>query len=70
MHCSVEDAHLSRREIEVLTLVIAGHTNKVIAVRLQVCEKTIEFHLKNIYDKINVNNKVEAAVWAVRNLKD
>ena len=69
MSISIENNSLTQREIEVLTFVIKGQTNKVIAINLNVCEKTIEFHLQNIYDKLNIKNKIEAAVWAAQNIK-
>ena len=40
---------LSRREKEVVTLLLQGKSNKQIALSLDVSERTIEFHLKNIY---------------------
>lgn len=70
MRPSFDDANLSPREIEVLIYVKQGYTNKIIANKLDVCKKTIEFHLKNIYQKINVINKIEAAIWAAQHIKD
>ncbi len=52
---------LSEREIEVLSLVAQGLTNTQIAQRLSVSDNTIKFHLQNIYQKLNVNNRTEAA---------
>lgn len=50
---------LSRREKEVITLLLQGKSNKQIALSLDVSERTIEFHLKNIYAKSQVNSRVE-----------
>jgi len=50
---------LSRREKEVVTLLLQGKSNKQIALSLDVSERTIEFHLKNIYAKLQVNSRVE-----------
>ena len=54
---------LSTREWEVLAHAARGHTNNEIAQLLGVSENTVRFHLKNIYSKINVTNRTEAAGW-------
>jgi DNA-binding NarL/FixJ family response regulator len=56
---SMED--LTEREAEVLELVAQGLTNVQIAQRMNVSENTTKFHLQNIYQKLNVNNRTEAA---------
>lgn len=58
---------LSAREWEVLSHVSKGLTNTEIASQLKVSENTIRFHLKNIFNKINVNNRTEAAAWYFEN---
>jgi two-component system NarL family response regulator len=58
---------LTGREIEVLTLLAQGMTNKDIAQTLFLSVRTIEAHLRSIYDKLNVASRTEAALWAVRN---
>ena len=50
---------LSRREKEVVTLLLQGKSNKQIALSLGVSERTVEFHLKNTYAKLQVNSRVE-----------
>src|ERR1051325_7865878 len=57
---------LTPRELEILQLVLAGWTNKAIAAEIYVCEKTVEFHLHNIYAKVGVRTRNLASVWAVR----
>jgi DNA-binding NarL/FixJ family response regulator len=52
---------LSEREAEVLSLVAQGLTNTQIAQRLNVSDNTVKFHLQNIYQKLNVSNRTEAA---------
>jgi len=52
---------LSEREWEVLTLVAQGQTNPQIAEALSVSENTVKFHLQNIFPKLNVTNRTEAA---------
>ena len=53
---------LSAREIEVLRLILAGHTYKSAAEILFISEKTIDAHLRSIYSKTGVKNKVELVV--------
>lgn len=55
---------LTDREREVLALVAEGLPNKLIARRLGISEKTVKTHLTNIYRRIDVVSRVEAALWA------
>jgi DNA-binding NarL/FixJ family response regulator len=57
---------LTARELEILQLVLAGYTNKTIAAEMFISEKTVEFHLDNIYTKIGVRTRVMAGIWAVQ----
>ena len=57
---------LTARELEVLRLVLAGYTNKAIAAEIFVSEKTVEFHLDNVYRKIGVRTRLMASVWALQ----
>lgn len=50
---------LSNREKETLQLLLEGKSNKLIALDMKVSERTIEFHLKNIYSKFQVNSRME-----------
>ena len=54
---------LSTREEEVLDLLARGLPNAEIAAELNVSENTVRFHLKNIYEKLNVTNRTEAVAW-------
>jgi len=56
---------LSEREVEVLRLLAQGMTNKDIAQTLILSVRTIEAHLRNIYGKLGVHSRTEAALWAV-----
>lgn len=56
---------LTQREQEVLTYLALGHTNKDIAQSLFLSVRTVEAHLHNIYGKLGVNSRTEAALWAV-----
>lgn len=51
---------LTKREIEVLTLIAQGHSSKEAADSLFVSKRTVDFHLANIYEKLQVNNRVQA----------
>lgn len=60
-------AQMTSREREVLGLVGAGMANKVIAVRLGISEATVKAHLTQIYRRIGVSDRTQAALWASRN---
>ncbi len=65
--CSPErQVSLTKREIEVLTLVIEGRSEKDIADALYVSKRTVRFHLKNIYTKLQVSNRIQAFRRATR----
>jgi DNA-binding CsgD family transcriptional regulator len=57
---------LSRRETEVLTLVAAGKTNRVIATELFISEKTVARHVSNIFAKLSLSSRAEATAYAFR----
>jgi len=57
---------LTQRELQILHLVLEGHTNKAIASELNVCEKTVEFHLSHIYTKIDGHTRLLAGLWAIQ----
>jgi two-component system, NarL family, nitrate/nitrite response regulator NarL len=57
---------LTPREIEVLRLVVEGHANWEIAGSLCITENTVKMHLRNILDKLHLQNRIQAAVYAVR----
>ncbi len=56
---------LSEREIETLRYLIAGSPNKVIAGHLNISEATVKVHVKAILRKLGVQNRTQAAIWAV-----
>lgn len=58
------EAKLSQREDDVLCCLMAGHPNKVIARKLDVCEATVKVHVKAILRKLSVSNRTQAAIWA------
>jgi DNA-binding CsgD family transcriptional regulator len=57
---------LTKRELEVLMLVIEGRSSKDVADTLYVSKRTVDFHLANIYDKLQVSNRVQAFRRATR----
>jgi DNA-binding NarL/FixJ family response regulator len=57
---------LSPREREVLQLVLDGLANKQIARRLGISEKTVKGHLTNLFHRIGVSDRTQAALWAER----
>jgi len=59
-------SELSEREIEILKLVATGLSNKEIAYQLNISPNTVKVHLKNIFGKIGVVSRTEAAMFAVR----
>jgi DNA-binding NarL/FixJ family response regulator len=61
---------LSGREQEVLRLVVAGLPNKQIARKLGITERTVKAHLTNIFARIGVSDRTQAALWAQRRLPD
>jgi DNA-binding NarL/FixJ family response regulator len=58
------DVPLTRREREILVLAAQGHSNRELARLLWITEQTVKFHLSNIYAKLDVANRTEAARWA------
>lgn len=61
-----EEDVLTRREIEVLKLVAEGLFNKEIAFKLSISEKTVKNHVSNIFKKIGVFDRTQAAVYAIK----
>jgi DNA-binding NarL/FixJ family response regulator len=57
---------LSAREREVLTLLVEGLPNKLIARRLDISEKTVKSHLTRIFRELGVTDRTQAALWAER----
>jgi DNA-binding NarL/FixJ family response regulator/HPt (histidine-containing phosphotransfer) domain-containing protein len=58
---------LTSRELEVVTLIAQGMTNKDIARECKIAEETVKRHLKNIFDKVGVWNRLELALFAINN---
>jgi two-component system, NarL family, response regulator DegU len=58
---------LTIREHEVLTLIAEGHNNREIAEELFISEKTVKNHISNIFRKLNVSDRTQAAIYAFKN---
>ncbi|MCI8772568.1 MAG: response regulator transcription factor [Lachnospiraceae bacterium] len=58
---------LTKRELEVLIQVANGMSNKEIALNLDISERTVKNHISNIFKKIDVSDRTQAAVFAIKN---
>lgn len=58
---------LTKREVEILAQVASGMFNKEIANNLSISERTVKNHISNIFKKIDVSDRTQAAVFAIRN---
>lgn len=59
------DYGLTTREMEIVTLVVAGYSNPDIAQRCSISEQTVKHHISNVFDKLGVSNRLELALFAV-----
>ena len=57
-----ESSRLSAREEQILQLVSIGHSNKLIAEKLEMSYETVCTHLKRVFKKLHVNSRTEAAI--------
>lgn len=70
LHVDPAVAHhhnLSEQELRVTLLLARGCTNKVVAINLDITEATVKAHVKAILRKIRVQNRTQAALWAIEN---
>jgi len=66
-----DDSNLTSREVEVLELIAEGMINKEIAKQLYISEKTVKNHVSNIFRKLNVSDRTQAAIYAFKhNIKN
>jgi two-component system nitrate/nitrite response regulator NarL len=56
---------LTNRELEIVSTIVDGCTNKEIAQRFTLSEDTVKHHLTNIFDKLGVSNRLELALFAI-----
>ena len=59
--------HLSARQTAILRCLVEGESNKVIARKMKIADATVKVHVKTILRKIRVDNRTQAAIWAIRN---
>lgn len=64
-----KDDALSPRELEVITMISEGNSNKMIGNKLGITESTVKVHVKSILSKLGLRTRVEAAVWVINNLQ-
>jgi DNA-binding NarL/FixJ family response regulator len=62
----VEQDPLSPREQDVLGLVAEGFTNREVGEKLFISENTVKYHMKNILDKLHLQNRAQVIAWAAR----
>src|SRR6476660_5424888 len=60
------EENLTNRELDVLRLIRDGHRNKQIADELRIAETTVNFHIKNLVDKLGANDRTHAVTIAIR----
>ncbi|SHI35046.1 regulatory protein, luxR family [Desulfofundulus thermosubterraneus DSM 16057] len=58
---------LTNQELEILQLLAQGESNKSIAQKLFISEKTVKNHLTNIFQKLNVNDRTQVVLYAIKN---
>jgi DNA-binding NarL/FixJ family response regulator len=63
-------SHVLSREMEVLSHILSGHSNKIIAQALGVTEAAAKVQLESLLRKINVDNRTQATIWALKNLPE
>lgn len=60
---------LTPRELDVLRRLVAGSSNRAIGEQLGISEETVRVHVRNLFGKLGVHTRVEAAVWAMEHLR-
>lgn len=56
---------LTPRELDIVSVIVAGYTNKDIAQKYSISEQTVKHHLTSIYDKLGISNRLELALFAI-----
>jgi DNA-binding NarL/FixJ family response regulator len=63
-------SRLTSRELEILEILSQGHSNRKIASKFEISINTVKFHLKNIYEKVQVDNRTQAVAFYNKLFKD
>ncbi|HSC84735.1 MAG TPA: two-component system response regulator NarL [Pseudomonas sp.] len=66
---SASSLDLTERERQVLKMIASGLSNKMVGNKLGITEGTVKVHVKNLLHKLGLRSRVEAAVWAMDNLR-
>ncbi|MBT7609077.1 MAG: response regulator transcription factor [Bacteriovoracaceae bacterium] len=61
------DFHITKREGEVLALLIDGLLNKEIAYQMGITDRTVQFHLKSLFTKVDVSSRTELVAFTLKN---
>lgn len=61
-----DDIVITKREKQVLSCLASGMINKEIAIKLEISEDTVKSHLRRLYKKIKVNDRTQAALYAIK----
>ena len=67
LYAEDDNLDLTKREREILILIAKGCVNKDIADKLSISEKTVKNHISNLFKKIGVTDRTQAAVYAIKN---
>ena len=59
--------NLTRRELEVIGLIVKGYSNRDIAKQFKLSEETVKRHLSNTFEKLNISTRLELAIFAIAN---
>ena len=62
---SARTFRLTRRELQIVSCVVAGMENKEIASHCKIADNTVKHHMSNIFDKVGVSTRTELALFAV-----
>ena len=60
-------ANLTKRELDILKLLAEGLTNKEISETFKISDRTVKNHIFSLFRKIQVNDRTQAAVYAIKN---
>ncbi len=61
----VNSLHLTPRELQIISAILDGETNKAISKKFELSEDTVKHHLTHIFDKLGVGNRLELALFAM-----